>query len=66
MLACWNNLVERENDNIGKKVGNLKKTVLEREKNELRFRACGGIGVRFMWGCLIHFNKSEGGMHESS
>ena len=28
MLACWNNLVERENDNIGQKVGNLKKTVL--------------------------------------
>lgn len=64
MLASCNNPTEKENNNKGEKVGNLEKTVLERGKKELRFRACGGVGVRFMWGHLIHFNKSEGGMRE--
>lgn len=66
MLACWNNLVEKENDNIEKKEGNLKRLFLKGEKKELRCRACGGVGIRFMWGHLIHFNKSEGGMREFS
>lgn len=41
-------------------MGNLEKTVFEREKG-VRFRACGGVGVRFMWGHLIHLTRVKVG-----